>query len=66
MRRFNAQWLGRVRYEEALALQERLLEARIRGEIGDTLLLLEHDPVVTLGRGSRGENLLVPAKAWSG
>jgi lipoyl(octanoyl) transferase len=59
MRRFAAQWLGRVRYAEALALQERLLEARVRGEIGDTLLLLEHDPVVTLGRGARSENLLV-------
>ena len=59
MRRFAAHWLGRVRYAEALSLQERLLEARVRGEIGDTLLLLEHDPVVTLGRGSRGQNLLV-------
>jgi len=59
MRRFAAQWLGRVRYAEALGMQERLLEARVRGEIGDTLLLLEHDPVVTLGRGSRGENVLV-------
>jgi lipoyl(octanoyl) transferase len=60
MRRFTAQWLGRVRYAEALAVQEQLLEARVRGEIGDTLLLLEHEPVVTLGRGSRGENVLVP------
>ena len=60
MKRFTAQWLGRVRYADALALQERLLEARVRGEIGDRLLLLEHEPVVTLGRGSTGENLLVP------
>jgi lipoyl(octanoyl) transferase len=60
MKRFTAQWLGRVRYGAALALQERLLEARVRGEIGDTLLLLEHEPVVTLGRGSTGDNLLVP------
>lgn len=59
MRRFTAQWLGRVRYAEALALQERLLEARVAGEIGDTVLLLEHEPVVTLGRGGHGENLLV-------
>jgi lipoyl(octanoyl) transferase len=59
MRRFTAQWLGRLRYAEAHAVQERLIEARVRGEIGDTLLLLEHDPVVTLGRGSHGENLLV-------
>jgi lipoyl(octanoyl) transferase len=59
MRRFRAQWLGRVRYAEALALQERLLEERVRGAIDDTLLLLEHDPVVTLGRGAREENVLV-------
>ena len=49
-----------MRYAEALALQERLLEARVRGDIGDTLLLLEHEPVITLGRGSSGENVLVP------
>ncbi len=59
MRRFRAQWLGRVRYAEALALQERLLEERVRGAVEDTLLLLEHDPVVTLGRGAREENVLV-------
>ena len=66
MRRFAAQWLGRVRYADALALQERLLDARVRGEIGDTLLLLEHEPVVTLGRGSSGENVLVPARPARG
>jgi lipoyl(octanoyl) transferase len=60
MRRFTAHWLGRVRYVEALALQERLLEARVRGAIGDTLLLLEHDPVVTLGRSAHDANVLVP------
>jgi lipoyl(octanoyl) transferase len=60
MRRFEARWLGRVRYAEALALQEELLDARVRSAVGDTLLLLEHDPVVTLGRGAHEENLLVP------
>ncbi len=60
MRRFHAHWLGRVRYADALALQERLLEARFRGAIEDTLLLLEHDPVVTLGRSADGANVLVP------
>ncbi len=44
--------LGRTRYEDAHALQERLVEQRIAGEIPDTLLLTEHEPVVTLGRGS--------------
>ena len=45
--------LGRVPYAEGLALQRRLAEQRIAGTIGDTLLLLEHPPVVTLGRGAR-------------
>ena len=59
MRAFTAHWLGRVRYESAHALQERLVQARIGKQIGDTLLLLEHDPVVTLGRGAHAENILV-------
>jgi lipoyl(octanoyl) transferase len=60
MRAFTAHWLGRVRYAEAHALQERLLDARIRGEIGDKLLLLEHEPVITLGKGAKEQNVLVP------
>jgi lipoyl(octanoyl) transferase len=47
-------------YPEAHALQERLVDARVHGDIGDTLLLLEHAPVVTLGRGARPENVLLP------
>jgi len=58
-RAFAAHWLGRVRYAEAHALQERLLDARLRGKIGDTLLLLEHEPVVTLGRSARETNVLL-------
>jgi lipoyl(octanoyl) transferase len=54
----TAHWLGRIRYGEALALQERLVEARIANEIGDTLLLLEHEPVITLGRGAKAMNVL--------
>jgi lipoyl(octanoyl) transferase len=60
MRSFTAHWLGRVRYGATQDLQERLMAARIRGEIGDTLLLLEHEPVVTLGRGAHAENVLLP------
>jgi lipoyl(octanoyl) transferase len=60
LRSFVAHWLGRVRYSQAHALQERLLDARLRGEVPDTLLLLEHDPVITLGRGAHGENVLAP------
>ena len=46
--------LGQIGYRDALALQERLREARQRGAIPDTLLLLEHDPpVYTRGRRSQ-------------
>jgi lipoyl(octanoyl) transferase len=55
------EWLGRVPYAEALSLQERRVEARRRGAAGDALLLLEHPPVITLGRRGREENVLVPA-----
>jgi lipoyl(octanoyl) transferase len=60
MRAFTAHWLGRVRYADAHALQECLMDARIQKQIGDTLLLLEHEPVVTLGRGAHAENILLP------
>jgi lipoyl(octanoyl) transferase len=50
--------LGRVPYAEGLAVQRRIVEARKRGLIGDTLLLLEHPPVLTLGRNSHRENVL--------
>lgn len=42
--------LGLVPYAEAMALQDALVEQRLGEEIGDTLLLLEHPPVITLGR----------------
>jgi lipoate-protein ligase B len=44
--------LGRTAYPDAHALQKRLVEERLRGEIGDQLVLTEHEPVVTLGRGA--------------
>jgi lipoyl(octanoyl) transferase len=50
--------LGRVSYAEGLAVQQRVVEARKAGRIGDTLLLLEHPPVLTLGRNSHRENVL--------
>ena len=49
--------LGVVPYGEALELQRSLAEERIAGRIPDTLLLLEHPPVVTLGRGTRDSSL---------
>lgn len=50
--------LGRIPYPAALALQEALVRERRAGEIPDTLLLLEHPHVITLGSGSHTENLL--------
>ncbi|MDP9266156.1 MAG: lipoyl(octanoyl) transferase LipB [Chloroflexota bacterium] len=51
-------WLGLVPYEEALALQRSVARARIGGAIADdVLLLLEHPPVVTLGRSATEANL---------
>jgi lipoyl(octanoyl) transferase len=51
--------LGVVPYGEALSLQERCHAARKEGLIPDTLLVLEHPPVITMGRTAKQENLLV-------
>jgi lipoyl(octanoyl) transferase len=50
--------LGRVDYATGLALQRQLVEARHEERIGNTLLLLEHPPVLTLGRNSDRQNIL--------
>jgi lipoate-protein ligase B len=50
--------LGTVSYGEALALQEALVRARRAGTAPDTLILLEHPHVITLGSGARAENVL--------
>ena len=52
-------WKGRVDYSEGLELQERQVKARQTGEITDSLHLLEHPPVVTLGRGADDSNILL-------
>lgn len=52
-----ARWLGRISYEEGLGLQESLLSAKVAGDPGNHLLLLEHEPVYTMGR-SRDESSL--------
>lgn len=62
-REARAVWLGRRRYGAIHELQRRLVEARQRGTIGDTILLLEHDPVVTLGRAAKPENVLLAREA---
>lgn len=50
--------LGRVGYDRAWALQRELVAARRSGEAPDTLLLLEHPPVITLGRSGETAHLL--------
>jgi lipoate-protein ligase B len=51
--------LGRVAYEEALELQRHIARDRISGALPqDVLLLVEHPPVVTLGRASKGKHLI--------
>ncbi len=55
--------LGRTRYEEAHALQQELVQQRIAGELGDLLLLTEHEPVVTVGRGTPAEEQRLLATA---
>ena len=51
--------IGRIGYGEGLRLQEALVAERQKGVIEDVLLLLEHEPVFTLGRNARRENVLV-------
>jgi lipoyl(octanoyl) transferase len=51
-------YLGRVAYDEALRLQAELVEWRYQGWIENVLLLLEHPPVLTLGRNANRANVL--------
>lgn len=51
-------YLGRVPYAEALRLQEELVALRTAGRITNVLLLLEHPPVLTLGRNAKRANIL--------
>jgi lipoyl(octanoyl) transferase len=51
-------YLGRMEYDAALRLQEELVELRREERIGNVLLLLEHPPVLTLGRHANRANVL--------
>ena len=55
--------LGRVAYNAALELQKQLVEDRRAGRIADTLLLVEHPPVITLGVRTRGSSANIIASA---
>jgi lipoyl(octanoyl) transferase len=52
--------LGRIDYATGLRIQQKLIELRKAGRIGDVLLLLEHTPVITLGRNAKATNILLP------
>ncbi len=56
----ETRWLGRLAYAPALDLQEKTVAARAGGGTPDQLLLLEHDPVYTIGR-QRDRSSLGPA-----
>ncbi len=58
MNPFKIYKLGKVPYRKALEIQLMLHEMRTNGEIGDTLLLLEHPPTFTIGRRGNMGNLL--------
>lgn len=55
----NIVYLGNIEYEKALKLQEKMLLLRQQNQIADTLLLLEHQPVLTLGRRGVYSNILL-------
>lgn len=55
--------LGKMEYGKALTIQEKLLEMRQAGRIGDTLLLTEHPPVLTMGRRGRDDHIKV-SREW--
>jgi lipoyl(octanoyl) transferase len=54
--------LGNIDYATGLRLQERLVNLRKDGRVGDVLLLLEHTPVITLGRNAKTKNILASPK----
>ena len=51
-------YLGRITYDEGLRLQAELVNLRLQGRVENVLLLLEHPPVLTLGRNANRSNIL--------
>jgi len=54
--------LGLRRYSEIWSLQEDLVALRQRGSVPDLLLLVEHEPVLTLGKGGRQDHILISSQ----
>jgi len=59
--KLNVDFLGRIDYKEALELQGQILILRQKKKIENTLLILEHPPVITLGRRGVHSNIIAPA-----
>jgi lipoyl(octanoyl) transferase len=57
-RTLRARWLGRQRYQPVLELQRQLHAERQLGEGENVVLFVEHEPVITLGRGAKPQHLL--------
>ncbi len=55
----NVLFLDKCEYEKALTIQYDILERRQKGEIGDTIIIVEHPPVLTLGRNAMESNVVV-------
>jgi lipoyl(octanoyl) transferase len=60
--KLNVLNLGRCDYKKALDIQYDILEKRQKDELGDTLILVEHPPVITLGRHAVESNIVVSEK----
>ncbi|CAN5814277.1 lipoyl(octanoyl) transferase LipB [soil metagenome] len=61
LRELRVERLGTVGYAEALRIQEEWVRRRRAGDVPDTLLLLQHPHVITLGSGSHAEHILLSA-----
>lgn len=59
-RKLKVMLLGRIDYKEALDIQKKLFSLRQNGKIEDTLIVLEHPPVITLGRRGLYSNIVAP------
>ncbi|HLG42184.1 MAG TPA: lipoyl(octanoyl) transferase LipB, partial [Planctomycetota bacterium] len=58
-------WLGRVGYAQSLELQRELSIARQEGRTADVLVLLEHPPVITLGKIAKASNLRMESAKYA-